>query len=124
MRVLIIDDDALYRGLVVEALSYEGYEVAQASNPTNALRLLNTDSNFTVILCDLQMNGLDGIELLRELRSKYPHIPVIVTSAHSSENGIGARASQEAAYYLAKPFRITTLVNIIQNIDQLRAKLA
>lgn len=124
MRVLIVDDDALYRGLIVEALCYEGHEVAQASNPASALRLLSADANFAVILCDLQMNGLDGMELLRELRSMYPHIPVIVTSAHSSENGIGERASREAAYYLAKPFRITTLIKVIEDVTQVRVNQA
>jgi DNA-binding NtrC family response regulator len=124
VRVLIVDDDALYRGLIVEALCYEGHDVVQASNAANALRLLSADSNFAVILCDLQMNGLDGLELLQELRASYPHIPVVVSSAHSSEGGIGERARREAAHYLSKPFRITTLVDVIENVAQLRVNRA
>ena len=122
--MLIVDDDALYRGLIVEALCYEGHDVTQASNPANALRLLDADSDFAVILCDLQMNGLDGLELLQELRTSYPHIPVVVSSAHSSEGGIGERARREAAHYLSKPFRITTLVDVIENVAQLRVNRA
>jgi DNA-binding NtrC family response regulator len=124
VKVLIVDDDALYRGLIVEALTYEGHDVTQASNPANALRLLDADSSYAVILCDLQMNGFDGLELLRELRSVYPHIPVVVSSAHSSDGGIGERARREAAHYLAKPFRITTLVNVLENVAQVRVNQA
>jgi two-component system response regulator FlrC len=120
MRVLIVDDDAMYRALVVEALRYEGTELGEANSPASALRLLNSDSEFDVILCDLQMNGLDGLELLKTLRIQYPQIPVVVTSAYSSEGGIGELALRHAAYYLAKPFSIKKLLDVIQNVAHLR----
>lgn len=103
----------------MEALGYEGYEVFQASNAVGATRVLNANSAFGVILCDLQMNGMDGLQLLRHLRTNYPQIPVIVTSAHSSDVGIGELARREAAHYLTKPFRITTLIDLIKRIASL-----
>ena len=103
----------------MEALCYEGHEVCHASNAVSALGLLNSDSDFAVILCDLQMNGMDGLELLRQLRATYPHIPVVVTSAHSADAGVGELARREADHYLAKPFRIATLLNVIQHVAPL-----
>lgn len=115
MRVLIVDDDAMYRGLIVEALRYEGNEVCEAHSAPSALHLLNADPNFAVILCDLQMNGLDGLELLKALHRQYPHITVVVTSAHSPDGGIGELASRHATHYLAKPFSIAKLLDVMQN---------
>lgn len=124
MRVLIVDDDAMYRGLIVEALHYEAHEVSEANSATSALRLLKSDPNFAVILCDLQMNGLDGLELLKTLHLEYPHIPVVVTSAHSSEDGIAERARRHATHYLAKPFSIKKLLDVIENAVHARVNRA
>jgi CheY-like chemotaxis protein len=124
VRVLIIDDDGMYRGLIVEALHYEGNEVCEAASAASALQLLSSDSNFGVILCDLQMNGLDGLELLKELHRMFPQIPVVVTSAYSSDVGIGELASRHATFYLAKPFSIMNLLDVIQKAAMLRLNRA
>jgi DNA-binding NtrC family response regulator len=121
-KVLIVDDDAMYRGLVVEALRLEGNDVREAHNPTSALRLLNADPSYEVILCDLQMDGLDGFELLQSLKAQYPQIPVIVMSGHSSDGGIGERAQAYAVQYLSKPFSMAKLLKVIQTTAQLPVK--
>jgi two-component system, response regulator FlrC len=121
-KVLVVDDDAMYRGLIVEALELEGNDVHEAHSTTSALRVLNSDPHFDVILCDLQMDGLDGFELLKTLKAQFPRIPVVVMSAHSADGGIGERARSYASQYLSKPFSMVRLLSIIQTTTHLPAK--
>ncbi len=113
-NVLVVDDDTLYRSLMVEALQLGGFLVQEAHSPASALRILSTHPNFDVMICDLQMEGLDGIELLRTLRTDYPRIPVVVVSAHSASSGIGLAAQPYAIDYLSKPFSLVRLISTIR----------
>jgi CheY-like chemotaxis protein len=115
-RVLVVDDDALYRGLVVEALRLEGHEVFEAHSAESALRELSQHNTVEVMICDLQMNGLDGIELLQNFKTNYPRIPVVVVSAHPPDSAIGARAKHAASAYLSKPFSVNKLLLTIREL--------
>jgi CheY-like chemotaxis protein len=115
-RVLIVDDDMLYRGLLVEVLRLEGFHVQEAHSQASALRTLETHPPFDVILCDLQMDGMDGMELLKFLRAEHAHIPVVVVSAHNGEEGIGRTARDYATAYLSKPFNVVKLISTIRNV--------
>ena len=115
-RVLVVDDDALYRGLVVEALRLEGHDVCEAHSAESALRELSQHNNVEVMICDLQMNGLDGVELLKSFKAIHPHIPVVVVSAHPPDSAIGARAKHAASAYLSKPFSVSKLLLTIREL--------
>ena len=116
--VLIVDDDLLYRGLMVEVLRLEGFQVEEAHSRVSALRVLESKPTFEVVLCDLQMDGMDGVDLLKTLRAEYPRVAVVVVSAHSAEHGAGATARAYATEYLNKPFSITKLVNTIRKVSE------
>ena len=65
-RILIVDDEKSVRETLREMLEYENYEVIDAENATKALDLLSSQS-FDVILCDIKMPGMDGMELLEKI---------------------------------------------------------
>lgn len=115
-RVLVVDDDALYRGLVVEALRLEGHDVREAHNAESALRLVSQHTDVEVMVCDLQMNGLDGIELLKSFKAKYAAIPVVIVSAHPPDSAIGGHVKHLANAYLSKPFSVSTLLATIREL--------
>jgi two-component system response regulator AtoC len=103
-RILIVDDDDALRESLGLVLAAEGYEVAAAPGAEAALRELET-SPPDVVLCDLRMPGMDGMELLPQLVRRLRGAPVILISAYGSSD-LAIEAMKRGAYdYLAKPFQ-------------------
>jgi two-component system response regulator AtoC len=103
-RVLIVDDDAPLRESLELVLAAEGYDVASAPDAETALRRLD-ETPTDVVLCDLRMPGMDGMELLPHLRRRLPGATLIMMSAYGTED-LAIEAMQRGAYdYLAKPFQ-------------------
>ena len=110
-RVLVIDDDAGIRNFVSQALHEEGYEVSQAANGNEALSEVGKTKP-DLILLDVRMPGVDGWQVLDELRSAAGHqTPVVVmTASYSGQD----RALQSGAQgYLAKPFELADLLECV-----------
>ncbi len=103
-RVLIVDDDAALRESLGLILSAEGYTVLAAESGERALEIL-ADSAVDAVVCDLRMPGLDGFDLIPQISRQLPGVPVILMSAHGTED-LAVEAIQRGAYdYLAKPFQ-------------------
>ncbi len=103
-RVLVVDDDASLRESLALVLGAEGYEVAVAEDATAALRRAE-ESPIDVVLCDLRMPGMDGLELLPQLVRRLPGVPVLLMSAYGTAD-LAVEAMRRGAYdYLAKPFQ-------------------
>lgn len=103
-RLLIIDDDEGLRESLELVLTAEGYEVSGAPDAGAALERIER-ADFDVILCDLRMPGIDGLELLPQLVRRIPQTPVILMSAYGTEE-LALEAIRLGAYdYLAKPFQ-------------------
>ena len=114
-RVLIVDDDAPLRESLELVLAAEGYEVATAADAESALRRIE-DSPIDVVLCDLRMPGMDGLELLPHLVRRLPAATVILMSAYGTED-LAIEAMGRGAYdYLAKPFEPKELLLRINSI--------
>jgi two-component system response regulator AtoC len=102
-RILIVDDDPGLRESLELVLAAEGYEVVGAQNADEALGQL-AQGPVDVVLCDLRMPGMNGIELLPELVRRLPNATVIMMSAFGSAD-LAIEAMKRGAYdYLAKPF--------------------
>ncbi len=103
--MLVVDDDSGSSGLLREVFVQEGYEVAVASSGAEALRLA-AERPFDIVLSDVQMPDIDGIEVLRRLRSIAPDLSVILVTAYGTiETAI--RALHEGAIdYVRKPFKL------------------
>jgi two-component system response regulator AtoC len=103
-RVLIADDDEALRESLELVLASEGYEVATAPDGAAALELADR-MPADVVLCDLRMPGLDGLELLPQLARRLPGATLILMSAYGTQE-LAIEAMKRGAYdYLAKPFQ-------------------
>jgi two-component system response regulator AtoC len=112
-RVLIVDDDESLRESLELVLAAEGFEVLGAPDGPAALERIEA-STFDVILCDVRMPGMDGMELLPQLVRRLPGSTVIMMSAYGSDD-LAIEAMNRGAYdYLTKPFRPAEVVLTIR----------
>ncbi len=104
-RILVVDDDEALLNLMVLSLQRRGFQVEQACDGFSALKILASQPPFSVLLTDLMMPGMTGLELLREARKIDPQIEVVViTAASDLEYAISALRADGAYDYLLKPF--------------------
>ena len=82
-NVLIIDDERAIRKTLSEILSYEGYKIDEAGDGEEGLKKFR-EKPYDVVLCDIKMPKLDGIEFLDKARESNPDIPVIMISGHGT----------------------------------------
>jgi nitrogen regulation protein NR(I) len=111
-KILLVDDDAAIVSTLRHVLSDEGYEVAFEKTGDDGLARAKAES-FDVIITDLKLPGLNGLELVRELHAARPRLPILMVTAHgTTETAI--EATQSGAYdYLVKPFEISELLKLI-----------
>jgi len=112
-HVLIVDDEDLVRQLMVEILERADYEVAGASTAEEALALLETD-DFDIVVTDAVMPRFSGFELVRELRRRWPDVPVIVATGATTDATIAEARAAGANEVLTKPFAHAEFVEAIQ----------
>ena len=112
-RILIVDDQETQRKSLAIALRLDGFDVACAASATDALDSL-TDREFDLALVDLMMPGINGLDLARQLRTLFPNVKVVLTSAyHLSERQL-RRAECGAVGFVPKPFQMSELVNFLR----------
>ncbi len=110
---LVVDDEIQLRELISEFLEMEGYKVSSASDPVEALELAK-DNHFDIILTDLKMPGMGGIELLRRVRKYHPYIATIVfTGFGTPEAVVQAFRDGRVNDFLAKPFQAPELYRAV-----------
>ena len=113
--VLVADDDATARSALVEMLRDEGYTVRSAADGFKALGQVD-DWTPDVVLTDVQMPGLDGIELMRRLRERFEGIGVVVMTAHGSVEKAVAAMREGADDYLIKPLDFEELLMVLRRV--------
>ena len=112
-RILIVDDDDSLRESLQLVLSTEGYEVVCATDGPSALRQAS-ESPVDLILCDLRMPGMDGMELVPQLARRLPGATIIMMSAYGSVD-LAIEAMKRGAYdYIAKPFQPSEMLLTIR----------
>jgi len=116
-RLLVVDDDSVTRDLLREVFEKEGFEVSLAESGEEALQKLSGDS-FPLVLSDIRMLGLDGIELLGRVRKNHPETFVILMTGFGNLEG-AVRAIQDGAYdYISKPFKIHELKALVMRAQK------
>ncbi len=103
LPVLIVEDDDALREALSDTLELGGHAVIAAEDGTAALRLLET-GRVGLVLSDVQMQPMDGETLLREVKSRYPWLPVILMTAYGVVDRAVAALHAGACHYLPKPF--------------------
>ena len=113
-RILIVDDEetltfSLYQSFII---SKENYEVVTASSGTEAWEKF-TETPFDLVLTDITMPGISGIELLRRVKQDRPQTHVIIMTAYGSDEKKEEAISQGAYRYIEKPFEIKMMKSVI-----------
>ena len=111
-RILVVDDDPKSRNIVERLLTLTDYEVEIVISGEEAVKRLKR-SEFNLVLTDLDMPGMDGLELLSHVKSRYPDIPVIVVSGVASEESKNEALEVGAEGLLSKPYTRDQLLAII-----------
>jgi two-component system, NtrC family, response regulator PilR len=120
-EVLIVDDDDVIRDTLYELLS-EKYVCQTAETAEKALARLKANQ-FDVVLTDISMPGLSGLELLGQVLQQYPKTPVIIISGISDQEHAQGLIKLGAFDYLLKPFRLEVVEKSVQRAIDFRRKL-
>jgi signal transduction histidine kinase len=112
-RLLVVDDEAPQQRALCEILSDQGYEVVGHTDPGRALDALG-QSDFELMLTDLQMPTMDGIELIQRARARAPDMVVVLMSAHGSIGSVVDAMKNGAIDFVQKPFRISGIVPVVE----------
>ena len=113
-RILIIDDEKAIRNALRDILSYEKYEVHEASDGNEGIKMAEADS-YDLVLCDVKMPKVDGIEVLSRLQEVHPDLPVVMISGHGTIE-TAVEAIKKGAYdYISKPPDLNRLLVTVRN---------
>jgi DNA-binding NtrC family response regulator len=113
--VLVVDDDADMRELVHDMLKDRGHQVTTAGSGQEALKVLG-EQDFAVVLTDLRMKGMQGLELLTEIRRGNADIGVILMTAFGSVETAVEAMKHGASDYLTKPVKKDELVRVVERV--------
>lgn len=116
--ILVVEDEALIRHLVVDTLTDEGHSVMAAPSGEDALGRLNGDAP-DLIIVDLRMPGMSGQEFVRRQRERGRAIPVVVLSGSSEAKQVGQELGALAVIH--KPFDLDELVRVVKRATSTRA---
>lgn len=117
-RILVVDDDALFREAVRIGLQAAGFDVIEASDGMEALRTLRAQPS-DLIVCDLFMPGKDGLETIPELRREFPQTKILAVSAGGAARDVNVLRVADhlgAAEVLRKPFDQSALLAAVQRL--------
>lgn len=113
-KILIIDDERAIRSTLREILEYEDYEVEDVDNGVDGLQLIEK-KDFDLILCDIKMNRMDGMEVLTEGLALKPDLPFIMISGHGTVE-TAVEASRKGAFdFISKPPDLNRLLITVRN---------
>src|SRR5258705_10229722 len=121
-RILVIDDDAGIRESLKMTLEYDGYEVIGAATGQEGLALVERDAPDLVLL-DVKMPGMDGLEVLDRLRAMNETLPVVVVSGHGTISTAVEATKKGAFDFIEKPFASDRVLVVLRNaLDQRRLR--
>ncbi|HEY9002627.1 MAG TPA: sigma-54 dependent transcriptional regulator [Mucilaginibacter sp.] len=113
-KILIIDDERAIRSTLREILEYEDYEVEDVDNGIDGLDLIQRN-NYDLVLCDIKMNRMDGMEVLTEGLAIKPDLPFIMISGHGTVE-TAVEASKKGAFdFISKPPDLNRLLITVRN---------
>ena len=114
--ILVVDDSCSVRQHVSLVLQRAGFETAQAADGQEGLAMVDSNRNIDMVICDINMPNMDGIQLLHELKAsvEYRHIPVIMITTEGGESKVMEAVQLGATGYVRKPF----------TADQIKEKLS
>ncbi len=120
MKIFIVEDEKILRISLIDELQDAGYEVVGFENPNEALEKIQSQE-VDVVLTDIKMPGMDGMELLEKIKQKNEQITVIMMTAFGSVDS-AVEAMKKGAYdYLTKPFHTDELLLILNRLKEIKS---
>ncbi|HEY3176318.1 MAG TPA: HD domain-containing phosphohydrolase [Candidatus Polarisedimenticolia bacterium] len=113
-NLLIVDDEQVIREVLTERLTVAGYHCDAASNSTEALRRLTDGDRYSLVLSDIDMPGLNGMALLKEIKAKYPEIDVVMVTGVVEVDTAVQSIRMGASDYITKPFHLDEVVITVE----------
>jgi DNA-binding NtrC family response regulator len=117
LNILVVDDEPDLRLSLAQVLREEGHSVEVAADGETAMALLG-QRRFHLVLSDVRLPKLDGLELLRRIRREFPRTEVMLMTAYGSIGDAVAAMKDSAVEYLTKPFDIDELIAAVERIDE------
>jgi DNA-binding NtrC family response regulator len=117
--ILVVDDDDVAREMLTEALRREGYSVVPAESGEEALEILEEES-LELVITDVRMSGMSGIELLKSIKEQRPDTLVIVVTAFGNSAVTIDAISAGAFDFISKPFKVDKIRRVVENALQKR----
>jgi len=114
VKILVVDDEELVRTLTVHVLERAGYEVVSVDSARGALELVETDERIDLVVSDVVMPALSGVDLLTELRATRPELPVVLMTGGSPEPERTSKALELGATAIVyKPYTHAQLCDAV-----------
>ena len=111
--ILVVDDELLIRDLLYDFFSGQGWQITVAENSEKALQVLK-DRTVDLVLTDIKMPELDGLQLAAQLRESRPDLPVVVMTGYPSVDSAVSALRARVADYVIKPFNINQLFKLLE----------
>ena len=118
-RVLVVEDERFFREAITEVLSAHDYSCVVCEDGEGALKRVDSE-RFAVVVLDIRLPGIDGIEVLRQIRIVQPELRVIMLSASTDQELVLEALRLGASDYLAKPLSSKDLVAAVERLARRR----
>jgi len=112
-RILVVDDEPMMTQLLQRCLEDKGYRISTAADGREALGLLKAD-DYDLLITDVRMPRLDGLQLLKAAKDLFPRLPVIFISGYGEAETVVAALKAGAENFLAKPLDLETLERVVE----------
>lgn len=112
--ILVVDDELSMREFLSILLEKDGHQVLTGSNGSLALEQLQ-NHKIDLVITDIRMGGMTGLELLQEVKTLYPHLPVLLITAFASPDDAVQAMKNGAFDYITKPFKVDDIKNVVES---------
>jgi len=112
-KILIVDDNPHMSSLLSDILDFFDYKAAGAQDGEEALKILGKES-FDMVITDLRMPKMGGMDLLRTIKDKFPHLPVVVITGFGTDSSKSDAFAAQADGFLAKPFKVDEIKGLLK----------
>ncbi len=113
VKILVADDEAMMRNLILKILETQGYQVTVVSSGDEALEKLKTE-NYDLLMTDVKMPGMTGFDLLKQVKAEWPGMAVIIMTGYGDAYSVKEALLLGADEYLSKPFKSQEVTLIVE----------
>lgn len=116
-KILIVDDSQDLTHVIADFLSMHGYQVHTACDGYDALECMGSQP-IGIVVSDIHMPRMDGFTLMGEIRTRYPKVPIVLITGFSVSEAKKMAFEQGANAFVAKPFKLKDLKNVIESVSK------